>query len=137
MEKHSKKGEAKSLQQIIEQTEKDLRLLLGGDVQVYIRTRPFNRVVSPEQVIDQVCEALRVSREEMLSEKRDQPLADARTIAVHIMRAYLFLELREIGRIFKRNHSTVLTMIRKFENLKDTAKFTPVLRACLNNLELQ
>lgn len=70
-----------------------------------------------EAIIETVAENFGYSREEVLSEKRQQNLVMARQIAMYICRKNLGLSYPIIGRLFGgRDHTTVLHAMKKIDN---------------------
>lgn len=66
--------------------------------------------VTRERIVETVCSELGINIEDLLGQSRKRDFADARKIAMHIIRAFLpKLTLKSTGRYFNgRDHSTVL-----------------------------
>jgi chromosomal replication initiator protein len=74
-----------------------------GNSQPKVQPRPYMR-----QIIAAVCEAYQVNDTDLLSERRGQPIAFYRQIAMYLCCRLTFHGLPTIGRVFKRDHTTVL-----------------------------
>lgn len=75
--------------------------------------------VMVERILLAVGKKYGVSVEDIKSKKKTENIANARHIAVYIIRKETELSLKEIGRIFNRDHTTVMASLNKVEiNLK-------------------
>lgn len=72
-----------------------------------------------DYIIMAVCIALRIDRTQLFSKVRKKRLTDARSICCWYMRE-LGMKLVDIGRVFDRDHSTVIHSLKKFEDLNET-----------------
>jgi chromosomal replication initiation ATPase DnaA len=64
---------------------------------------------TPEKIIEAVCEALKVKRDDLLGPERSGKLKVARRIAIGlILMADPMITLKEVGQIFGRNHTTII-----------------------------
>ena len=78
------------------------------------RQREFIR-----SILDQVCEVFEIPVQTLLSRDRTPEVASARQAAMYLVRTYTDLSSVEIGRLFRRDHSTVLAGVRR---VKEDAK---------------
>lgn len=62
----------------------------------------------PRRVVRAVAHACELHDAVLYSRRRDQPAARARQVACYILRTYCGMSLPEIGRVVKRDHTTVL-----------------------------
>jgi chromosomal replication initiator protein len=78
-----------------------------------------------------------VTVDELMSENRSRTLADARCIAMSVLRLSFKITLRQIGRMLLRDHSTVLYAISKYDDLygrdKSFTQKADKLREMLND----
>jgi chromosomal replication initiator protein len=85
----------------------------------YVRDRdplPFTPKIAEIQRI--MCEHFEVSREDMFSLRRGTKVLWARHVAIYFARRLTMHSFPEIGRMFgKRDHSTILSAVRKMEHL--------------------
>ncbi len=81
-----------------------------------VRTGPY--VPTPEVIIRETARYFGQSEEDIRSQRRSKNTAMARQVAMYLMRQLTNLPLVDIGEEFEnRNHSTVLSSIRKVEDL--------------------
>lgn len=72
-----------------------------------------------ERILNAVSRKYGVSAEDLKSKKKTENIANARHVAIYIIRKEADLSLKEIGRLFNRDHTTVMASINKIEiNLK-------------------
>lgn len=90
-----------------------------------------------EQVIETVCEALGMSRNELVSPVRKRHLAEGRCIAIGIILARIpSFGLKRLGRIFNRDHSTAIHCRDLYNDLYGSDKeFTYKANLVLKGLE--
>lgn len=69
-----------------------------------------------ERVLNAVSESYDVKIEEMKSKKKNEKVAKARQIAMYLIRKLTELPLKDIGSVFGRDHSTVISSIEKVES---------------------
>lgn len=66
-----------------------------------------------EEIIDHVAKEFSVDREKLLSHRREKECASARHIAMFIFKEKLGLSYNQIGKIFQKDHSTVIYAVDK------------------------
>ena len=72
-----------------------------------------------EKIVNAVSNFYNVSVENMKSKKRNDSIANARHVAIYLIRKYTDLPLKSIGEIFGRDYSTVISSISKVDlNIK-------------------
>lgn len=78
--------------------------------------------ITPERVVEVVCESLDITQKELKGKKRDRPIAYSRHIISHILVKKMGLQLTVVGKqhLGGRDHSTVINSLRTFSNLYDT-----------------
>ena len=74
-----------------------------------------NALPTPSLIISQVCKFYNVDESVLRSTQRNKGVAEARQIAMYLIRKLTNLSLPDIGKEFNRDHSTVLYAIRKTE----------------------
>ena len=74
-------------------------------------------------IIRQVCKFFGVTDQELRSSSRERRLTEPRQAAFYYMRKYTRKGTQEIGRVFNRDHATVLHACRTVETLMDIDKF--------------
>lgn len=77
-----------------------------------------------EKILSSVSRAYGVPADQMKSKKRTDTVANARHVAIYIIKQLTELTLKEIGAIFGRDYSTVISSIDKVEkNIKTVNNF--------------
>ncbi|MCR5303414.1 MAG: chromosomal replication initiator protein DnaA [Lachnospiraceae bacterium] len=69
------------------------------------------RQVTPEFIIDIVCSYYSVEKDELFSKKRDQRVRQPRQIAMYLIRRMTDTTLQGIGKLFNKDHTTVMHSI--------------------------
>lgn len=70
---------------------------------------------SAREIIEAVAQDFGVSRDEILSERQRGDAVAARWAAMDLVRRMTPMSLPRIGRVFGRDHTTVLNAVRKME----------------------
>jgi len=87
--------------------------------------------VTADKIIDQTALFFGIRREDLTGSSQMREYAQPRQIAMFLCRNTLQLSFQEIGRIFDRDHSTVITSVRQIKNAidnKDQKFLEPVLK---------
>lgn len=71
-----------------------------------------------DQIIELVCAAQSVNRDEIMGRSQYRRIARARQSAMALAREFTKLSLPQIGRKFKRDHTTILHGVRKIADLE-------------------
>lgn len=91
-----------------------------------------------ERIISTVSKNYGVAVEDIKSKKKTDNIANARHIAIYLIRNITDLSLKEIGKIFDRDHSTVLSSLNKVElnikTMKNTASEIKKLKKEISEL---
>ena len=74
-----------------------------------------NALPTPSLIISQVCKFYSIDEIVLRGSKKNKGTAEARQVAMYLIRQLTNLSLPDIGREFNRDHSTVLHSIRKVE----------------------
>ncbi len=78
---------------------------------------PTNALI--ERIISAVCKNYSVSEDDIKSKKKSENIANARHICIYVIRKMTDLSLPSIGKIFSRDHSTIISSINKVDiNIK-------------------
>ncbi|MBQ9686471.1 MAG: chromosomal replication initiator protein DnaA [Oscillospiraceae bacterium] len=93
-------------------------------------------IPTPETIIRETARYFQLSEEDLRGQSRAKTTAMARQISMHLMRSLTNLSLKDIGAQYEdRNHATVLSSIRKVEDmLKTDAKMQAVVRDITSNI---
>ena len=78
-------------------------------------------VPTPEVIIEETARYYNLSPDDLRGQRRSKNMATARQVSMYLMRSLTNLGLKDIGEQYEdRNHSTVLSSIRKVEELLKT-----------------
>jgi chromosomal replication initiation ATPase DnaA len=80
----------------------------------------FGEIQRPRDIINVVCATMDITPQEIKSRTRKHEIVWARQLAMWWLKKIMNLSLTEIGRIFKRNHATVIHAIKTVDNLVET-----------------
>jgi chromosomal replication initiator protein len=91
---------------------------------------------TPEFIISQVCNYFSVSEKEILGQKRERDIVQARQITMYLIRQMTDLSLPDIGKaVGNKEHSTVLHSIKKVEdNLQKNEEFSNIVKSISSNI---
>ncbi len=78
--------------------------------------------VMVERILLAVSKKYGISVEDLKSKKKTETIANARHIAIYIIREETKLSLKEIGRILGRDHTTIMASVNKVETNLKTVK---------------
>ena len=77
-----------------------------------------------EKILMHVSKRYGISVDDIKSKKKTDSIANARHISIYIIRKLTDLSLKDIGKVFDRNHSTIISSINKIElNIKTVKNF--------------
>ena len=80
--------------------------------------RDGDYIPTPERIIRETAKYYNLKEEDLRGQNRAKNVAMARQVSMHLMRSLTNLSLKDIGAEFEdRNHATVLSSIRKVEDL--------------------
>lgn len=88
--------------------------------------RESTKLLSPDQIIMEVCEFLAVPVGRVIGDKRDASLVHARHLICDILYSdgFLQLSLKQVGRLLgNRDHSTIINAIRSVRNQCEVNKY--------------
>lgn len=90
---------------------------------------PNNRT---RKVVDAVCESFGVNMDQIKGKRRQRRIVLPRQIIMFFLRKHTKMGWREIGCVFKRDHTTAIHSFSTVRNLYDT---DPILRDQINEIE--
>ncbi|MFN0064190.1 MAG: chromosomal replication initiator protein DnaA [Myxococcaceae bacterium] len=93
---------------------------------------PSHRPIDIDQIQREVARYYRVAVEELRLDRRMRQLAHARQVAMYFARRLTQCSFPEIGQKFNKDHSTVISAVRKVKNQRET---DPKIRHELEELE--
>lgn len=88
--------------------------------------------LSADKIINAVCSFYSVEKAQVLSKVRTLQIALARQISMYLCREMMSMPFNEIGKNFKRDHSTAMSAVRK---IKKTLKTDPALARNIDELK--
>ena len=93
-------------------------------------------IPSPQLIIRESARYFQLSEEDLRGQNRSKATATARQIAMYLIRTLTYTGLKEIGAEFgNRNHSTVISSIRKVEELiKEDPMYAAAVRDITSNI---
>ena len=99
-----------------------------------IRTGEY--IPTPDVIIDETARYYFLSGDDLRGQRRSKNTAAARQTSMYLMRSLTNLSLTDIGREYEnRNHSTVLTSVKKVEELlKSNPDFAGTVRDITSNI---
>ena len=75
-----------------------------------------SKVITPQLIIDTVCEQYGIKKEEIMSKKRNSEIVLPRQVIMYLCREHTDASLEEIGKILgKKDHTTVMSGISKIK----------------------
>ena len=91
---------------------------------------------TPAIIIRETARYFQISEEELRGQSRSKNTAMARQVSMYLIRTLTDLSLQGIGELYEgRNHATVLSSIRKIENLIQTDhKTATIVRDVTSNI---
>lgn len=93
------------------------------------------KIITPEFIIEVVAENFNFSTADILSKRRDKPLAVARQIAMYLSNKYTDYSVTDIGKIFEKDHSTVIHNVSKIENdIKNDKDIAEAVQVLVNKI---
>ena len=98
--------------------------------------RTGDLIPTPERIIKETARYYSLKEEDLRGQNRSKNMAIARQVSMYLMRSLTNLSLKDIGAQYEaRNHSTVLTSIRKVEDLlKTDANMSGTVRDITSNI---
>ena len=87
-------------------------------------SEPGARVITPESIISFVAKQYNISKDDILSQKKNRAVAYPRMLAMYLIRTICNTTYQQIGEIFGRHYSTVMhaeeTITKECSTNKDT-----------------
>lgn len=74
--------------------------------------------IEPDVILEALCEALELDQAAVLGPRRFPVLADARCMAIYLIRKHSDLTLNEVAKVMDRaDHSTMIYSLKRFSDL--------------------
>ena len=95
------------------------------NAEIFIGLNPINKLYflnkvkmsEPNSIIDIACDLLNSPRDEVIGKSRKREIVECRHIAMGVIRHNTLTTLKEIGKLFNRDHSSVIYAIENFKDL--------------------
>ena len=92
-------------------------------------------IPSPDSIINATANYFNMTAADLTGVNRTKGVTEARQISMYLIRTLTNLSLPDIGKIFNRNHSTVLVSIRKIESqMEKNPDLAAVIRDITSNI---
>ena len=92
--------------------------------------------VTIDRIFDIVCAQYGVTKEDIRSKKRNSDILRARNVSMYLIRTITDMSLVAIGRVFSRDHTTVLNSLTNVENeLVSNPSFSREINEILTELK--
>lgn len=92
-------------------------------------------IPSPDSIINATANYFNMTAADLTGVNRTKGVTEARQISMYLIRTLTNLSLPDIGKIFNRNHSTVLVSIRKIESqMEKNPELAAVIRDITSNI---
>lgn len=92
-------------------------------------------IPSPDSIINATANYFNMTAADLTGVNRTKGVTEARQISMYLIRTLTNLSLPDIGKIFNRNHSTVLVSIRKIESqMEKNPDLSAVIRDITSNI---
>lgn len=85
-----------------------------------------------DNLIKRICESFNVSKKELMSKRRFRPFVDARNVGMYILHKHYNLSSTAVGKVFGKDHSTVLHACKSIEGF---IEFDKELKQKINYLK--
>lgn len=72
---------------------------------------------TPDEAIDKVSKYFSIGKRSLLSNSRTRPIARPRQVLMYILRTHMGISLEEVGRLIKRDHTTVMHAVDNITKL--------------------
>ncbi|WKX02484.1 chromosomal replication initiator protein DnaA [Candidatus Mycoplasma mahonii] len=88
--------------------------------------------LTPQRIINVVAKYYKIPKKVLMSKSRKKDVAFARQMTMWLVRSVLKKPYKEIGNIFNRDHSTVISAV---QNIETSMKLNSAVKSALNKLE--
>ena len=105
---------------------------------VNVKSNKNKSSLTPETIISVVSNYYHLSKSQITGKLRREDIAIARHIAIYLIRTYLDIPYKQIGKYFSdKDHSTVMSSVKKVENkLKTDTQYQTVVNEIKTRLNL-
>jgi len=86
------------------------------NVNYWVMSVTPKRILAANDIIEATCRVFKITKQALLSKCRDRYLVRARNICITVIKDKLHMALTDIGKLFNRDHTTVIHALRTVEN---------------------
>jgi len=91
--------------------------------------------IPPMVIIEETAKHFQLTPDDLTGDNRSQSIVSARQVAIYLVRKLTNLTLRNVGEVFGRDFSSVLSSIRRTENrLKESTDFAKEIKDIVSNI---
>ncbi len=96
---------------------------------------PMKSELTADDIIKTVCNFFNVSISDIIGKSRMKNVVLPRQISIYLMRNLTRLSLKEIGKLFMKDHTTIIHSIEKVQDLKKDKKIKEIIDRITSELE--
>lgn len=96
---------------------------------------PMKSELTADDIIKTVCNFFNVSISDIIGKSRMKNVVLPRQISIYLMRNLTRLSLKEIGKLFMKDHTTIIHSIEKVQDLKKDKKMKELIERITSELE--
>ena len=85
--------------------------------EIFKDIKTSNKKINSDVIINEVCKNFSITKNDVLGKSRKQEIVIARNISIYLIRDLLNFSLINIGKKFKRDHTTIMNSINKISAL--------------------
>ncbi|BDV02112.1 MAG: chromosomal replication initiator protein DnaA [Candidatus Hepatoplasma vulgare] len=104
----------------INEDKNDFEINLSDVVNIFKESNSINKHITKENIIFTISKYFGISKSDLLGPTRKKEIVFARNISIYLIRELMNDSLIEIGRFFKRDHSTIIVSLNKTKNTINT-----------------
>lgn len=128
-------GTVKKIKALHELLDQDITVQLAAAAIEEVKTENPGLNPTPQMIMQAVANYYCIPVEQITSNKRSKDTVQPRQISMYLVRDMLGYSLPEIGKIFSRDHTTVLHAIDKIKNeMKTSAEMNDIIKTLTNNI---
>ena len=128
-------GTVKKIKALHDLMERDIDLSLAKEAVTDIFKENPGLNPTPEMIIREVSRYYCIPVEKLQGSGRSKDMVLPRQVAMYLVREMTDYSLPEIGKVFSRDHTTVLHSINKIENyLKETSEMDNIIKTLKANI---
>lgn len=100
----------------INEDKNNFEINLNDVINIFKEVNSINKHITKENIIFNISKYFGISKSDLLGPTRKKEIVFARNISIYLIRELMNDSLIEIGRFFKRDHSTIIVSLNKTKN---------------------